>query len=488
MKAQDEGTDRMKEIAEYVREGAMAYLRRQYSVVTKVFLILVILLSILAYLGVQNPFVPIAFLTGGFYIVSANNGVPGFVFSILLGRHCTIPGAEDTVRHAGWIASLIFAFLTWNHGNPTMRLAAIVTAFEAMATDLIRWKVLPAITMAAKSNTLFCGNFGIILLHHLWFSDKNGRSSALDVLEKMVQVTMMRGAQSGGVISYHPSGITSIDAKGVRSRVVNKKRTDLSKLLRCRVQRDIFSKRFPKDYVPFLAGHTRFATSSKATMEGTHPHQWTPASHRRVYDFNIPHDDQSNTESRQHKLFLPESTKVENFITHNGDFEFYTVNGKAYDIEVIQKWLVAVTGSPIPAQVDSAAIAGMVDLLRTQGCFGLSARYAVCLGMSTSRMDENLVGFPSYSHFEKIGQIFEEVLAELLTTSTMEAICDSTDTRQLLALRVHTKLKFHSEVLIKPLNHFITDQTVGSSFLTFITDQEEGSSLLSFCLVTVDVS
>jgi K(+)-stimulated pyrophosphate-energized sodium pump len=67
MKAQEEGTDRMKEIAEYVREGAMAYLRRQYSVVTKVFIILVILLSILAYLGIQNPFVPVAFLTGGFF-------------------------------------------------------------------------------------------------------------------------------------------------------------------------------------------------------------------------------------------------------------------------------------------------------------------------------------------------------------------------------------------------------------------------------------
>ncbi len=67
MKAQEEGTDRMKEIAEYVREGAMAYLSRQYSVVIKVFLILVVLLTILAYMGVQNPFVPIAFLTGGFF-------------------------------------------------------------------------------------------------------------------------------------------------------------------------------------------------------------------------------------------------------------------------------------------------------------------------------------------------------------------------------------------------------------------------------------
>lgn len=74
MKAQDEGTDRMKEIAEYVREGAMAYLRRQYTVVGKVFIILAILLSILAYMGVQNPFVPIAFLTGGFF-----SGLCGFL-------------------------------------------------------------------------------------------------------------------------------------------------------------------------------------------------------------------------------------------------------------------------------------------------------------------------------------------------------------------------------------------------------------------------
>lgn len=74
MKAEEEGTDRMREIAAYVREGAMAYLKRQYSVVTKVFIILVVLLLILAYFGIQNPFVPIAFLTGGFF-----SGLCGFL-------------------------------------------------------------------------------------------------------------------------------------------------------------------------------------------------------------------------------------------------------------------------------------------------------------------------------------------------------------------------------------------------------------------------
>jgi K(+)-stimulated pyrophosphate-energized sodium pump len=67
MKAQEEGTDRMIEIAGYVREGAMAYLKRQYTVVGKVFVVLVVLLTALAYFGIQNPFVPIAFLTGGIF-------------------------------------------------------------------------------------------------------------------------------------------------------------------------------------------------------------------------------------------------------------------------------------------------------------------------------------------------------------------------------------------------------------------------------------
>jgi K(+)-stimulated pyrophosphate-energized sodium pump len=67
MKTQEEGTDKMKEIAEYVREGAMAYLKSQYTVVGKIFIILVVLLTILAYMGVQNPFVPVAFLTGGIF-------------------------------------------------------------------------------------------------------------------------------------------------------------------------------------------------------------------------------------------------------------------------------------------------------------------------------------------------------------------------------------------------------------------------------------
>ncbi len=67
MKKEEEGTAKMQEISAYVREGAMAYLKSQYTVVAKVFVILSCLLLVLAYMGVQNPFVPVAFLTGGFF-------------------------------------------------------------------------------------------------------------------------------------------------------------------------------------------------------------------------------------------------------------------------------------------------------------------------------------------------------------------------------------------------------------------------------------
>ena len=73
--AAPEGNDRMKEIAGYVREGAYAYLRRQYTVVGMVFIVLVALLSYMAFvLNVQHHLVPFAFLTGGLF-----SGLAGFI-------------------------------------------------------------------------------------------------------------------------------------------------------------------------------------------------------------------------------------------------------------------------------------------------------------------------------------------------------------------------------------------------------------------------
>ena len=75
MMKEDEGTERMREIAGHVRKGAMAYLKQQYKIVTVVFIILAALFAFMAYvMKVQNPWVPFAFLTGGFF-----SGLAGFL-------------------------------------------------------------------------------------------------------------------------------------------------------------------------------------------------------------------------------------------------------------------------------------------------------------------------------------------------------------------------------------------------------------------------
>jgi K(+)-stimulated pyrophosphate-energized sodium pump len=69
-----EGNERMQEIAQAVREGAMAYLRSQYRVVVIVFAVLFVLFLVLSWFHLQNPVVPYAFLTGGLF-----SGLCGYI-------------------------------------------------------------------------------------------------------------------------------------------------------------------------------------------------------------------------------------------------------------------------------------------------------------------------------------------------------------------------------------------------------------------------
>jgi K(+)-stimulated pyrophosphate-energized sodium pump len=83
MMKENEGTDRMKQIASYVRKGAMAYLKQQYKVVGIFFIIMTILFSVLAFFNVQNGWVPFAFISGGFF-----SGLAGF-FGMKTATHAS---------------------------------------------------------------------------------------------------------------------------------------------------------------------------------------------------------------------------------------------------------------------------------------------------------------------------------------------------------------------------------------------------------------
>ncbi|MDR2732163.1 MAG: sodium-translocating pyrophosphatase [Fibromonadaceae bacterium] len=121
-----EGNQTMKDIAQYVREGAMAYLKRQYKTVSLVFVALFIILAALALLGVQNPFVPVAFLTGGFF-----SGLCGF-----LGMKTATQASSRTAN--GAMQSLNSALQTAFRGGAVMGL--VVVGFGLL--DISLWYLL----------------------------------------------------------------------------------------------------------------------------------------------------------------------------------------------------------------------------------------------------------------------------------------------------------------------------------------------------------
>jgi len=456
---------------------------------------------------------------------------------------------EPFIRHVGWIASVVVAACLMLVSNrpakknvrtgtltpsssfscslSSARWAAVLTAVEAVYTDLLGLPVIPLFFVVRSGHPsvasrayYYCGNFGILLLHQAWWngrdcSNDGNWTSALDVLEKMVQVTMMRGAQSGGVVTYLNGAYRKV-------RVVNYKRTSLAELVRKALQRKL-PRSMPVPSSPAaptavaFSGHTRFATSSKATLEGTHPQQWTPATTWRVWNASA----KSRRGATRAGAFVP--TKIDNYITHNGDFEFYVFRGRMYDLNAIQHFLSIVTGIPTPASVDSCAVAGMVDVLRTKGCFALSIRYALCceypldqsfltigdthtcshiflflyaasfftVGLSTSTFDVRHGAFPNKLQLNDIAAVFEDAFHEMYgQTSRNIKLMQKNENRAALARTVAQTLYQRKTELLSPnliLKRYITKADL-------MEDLEQpadagaggGSSLFSFCLAAID--
>jgi hypothetical protein len=238
-----------------------------------------------------------------------------------------------------------------------------MTAVDSICSDLL------LVGLASTNNVFRCGNFGILLL------DEENRDRAISILRTMVRVTMMRGAQSGGVVTYVPQGK---GLRGIRSRVVNGKRTDLSVLVASKLWYDqLFAYlRFGLNKgARFYGGHTRFATSSKASFDGTHPHQWTPRKDYLVW-----------TESTS-GVWASQMKNVENYICHNGDLDFWTVGEVTHPLEALFPWVTSATHSPCPSAVDSACVAGIIDLLRCQGSWYHSVRFGFLFGPERFKLD-----------------------------------------------------------------------------------------------------
>ncbi len=142
----DEGDDKMILIASYVREGAMAYLFRQYKVVAVVFIVLMAILAWMAYgLHVQHGLVPFAFLTGGFF-----SGLCGYIGmrTATMAAHRTTAGARKSLNEglrvafrAGAVMGMVvvgfaviditfwFAALKWLTDMPLHEITVVMLTF-----------------------------------------------------------------------------------------------------------------------------------------------------------------------------------------------------------------------------------------------------------------------------------------------------------------------------------------------------------------------
>ncbi|KAL0052460.1 hypothetical protein WJX82_002586 [Trebouxia sp. C0006] len=265
-------------------------------------------------------------------------------------------------------------------------------------------------------STFNCGNFGIML------ADACDQSvDIVKVLYSMSTVCMARGAQSAGIVvqgrtlSASHTGYSPWQESAIRVRVASSRRGNVAANISAALRRKLRWQRMKRLWpacqfaqpVPVVcAGHCRFATSSIPTPAESHPHQWTPSVTSTIWlpcnmqrllapliSASRPGDAQKlrackgssrevgarpvpEAEERQRWQLQPVSRPQGVFVTHNGDFECYELFGRRKTCAEVMAWLSAVLHVPPPADCDSVAIAGLIDLMRTQGLWVPSLRLA----------------------------------------------------------------------------------------------------------------
>ena len=148
----------------------------------------------------------------------------------------------------------------------------------------------------------------------------------------------------------------------------------------------------------------------QASLDGTHPHQWTPPS---VHDY---------FQMEENGQFTKLTRTVEVFICHNGDLDFWNVGDVTYTTDDIMAWIQRATHSPCPSAVDSAGVAGVMDLLRTAGVWYHSIRFGFLFGPRRSSLQYPMPSKKQFAETSKVAQgVFEEV-AETLKGQSYDCI------------------------------------------------------------------
>ncbi|MGD1921922.1 MAG: hypothetical protein ACFCAD_25335 [Pleurocapsa sp.] len=212
---------------------------------------------------------------------------------------------------------------------------------------------------------LYCGNFGLIAFRKPDDEPDLLPPRLLSMVQQMGQETEVRGEQAGGglVIGRRDDLPVFIGKK-----IINQKRSNLTKSLETAfaLEREQAIALGVKPLKSIIAGvwHYRYATSGTASSKlETHWHEWIGARQEDVLLF-------ADTE------WTYKTKNVHHRITHNGDFESWRIFERDVDYKTLGLWLERVLHTPNATQGDSPKIAGMIDLLLTQGMWYAAVRLA----------------------------------------------------------------------------------------------------------------
>ena len=255
------------------------------------------------------------------------------------------------------LVAIIFSSYSQNIFSQTLIVANLLIAVSSLS-DI-------GALFTGLADCFYCGNFGFIARRK---PNDGGRLlpvRMLDLARQMGQETEMRGEQAGGVLVAGRKGDRQVF---VGEKIVNRKRSNLTKSLETAfapIRREAISAGVrPFESTAMGVWHYRYATAGTAPSKvETHWHQWMTAREERVWQYID-------------REWICQTKNVNHRITHNGDFDAWHIFGKDVDYQTLGLWLEKVLRTPNATKGDSPKIAGMMDLLVTQGMWYPSVRLA----------------------------------------------------------------------------------------------------------------
>jgi len=230
--------------------------------------------------------------------------------------------------------------------------------------------------ITGMADCFYCGNFGLIAQRQPNDGNKLLPARMRTIALQMGRETEVRGEQAGGGLVIGKNGNSTVF---VGQKIVNRKRSNLTQSLEAAFapirKKAIAAGVKPLKSTTIGVWHYRYGTSGTApSVLETHWHEWMDGRNHKVWQFTG-------------REWICETKNVHHRITHNGDFNSWQIFNHQVDNATLGLWLERVLHTPNLTQGDSPKIAGMMDLLVTQGMWYPSLRLAYQQVIATAIAD-----------------------------------------------------------------------------------------------------